>query len=151
MPDGVRQRERLTNLAKQRYGFLIAESSHGTIAASCRLTAQLEFLYTGELLHAIRVQNHVPSLTLNSFPKSGQRFAFKTSGIRSRPLSPALRRFEFRGNMKVADFFLRAKHRQVFVLVPGVYFVGQMVLLASILAPPASREGFAKRSLFPGW
>ena len=69
MPDGVREHERLVNLAEQHYGLLIAEASHGTIAAPCGLTAQLEFLRTGEPVHSIRVQSHVSLLTLTSFAK----------------------------------------------------------------------------------
>jgi hypothetical protein len=49
-----------------------------------------------------------------------------------------------------ASFFLRAKHWQVFILVFGVYFVGQMALLGSILASPPSHDVFAKGGLL-GW
>ena len=49
-----------------------------------------------------------------------------------------------------ASFFLRAKHWQVFILVFGVYFVGQMALVGSMLASPPSHEGFAKSGLLAG-
>jgi len=48
------------------------------------------------------------------------------------------------------SYFLRAKHWQVFIPVFGVYFVGQMVLLGSVLVPPRSQEVFSKGGLFAG-
>lgn len=49
-----------------------------------------------------------------------------------------------------ASFFLRAKHWQVFILVFGTYFVGQMVLVGSILASSPSHGVFAEGGLLGG-
>ena len=49
-----------------------------------------------------------------------------------------------------AKFFLRANHWQIFILVFGVYFVGQMALVGSILASPRSQEVFSKGGLVGG-
>jgi len=50
----------------------------------------------------------------------------------------------------ISSFFLRAKHWQIFILVFGVYFVGQMALVGSILALPRSQEVFSKGGLVGG-
>ena len=50
----------------------------------------------------------------------------------------------------ITNFFLRAKHWQIFILVFGVYFVGQMALVGSILASPRSQEVFSKGGLLAG-
>jgi hypothetical protein len=47
----------------------------------------------------------------------------------------------------VAKFFLRAKHWQIFILVFGVYLVGQIVVMDSIVARPQSEEILAKGGL----
>jgi uncharacterized RDD family membrane protein YckC len=49
-----------------------------------------------------------------------------------------------------ASFFLRAKHWQVFILVFGVYFVGQIALVGSLSASPPLYEVFAKGGLLAG-
>jgi hypothetical protein len=49
-----------------------------------------------------------------------------------------------------ASFLLRAKHWQVFILVCGLYFVGQMALVGSILTSPTPHEVFAKGGLLAG-
>jgi hypothetical protein len=55
------------------------------------------------------------------------------------------------GNMNVVGrFFLRAKHWQIFILVCGVYIVGQVVLVGAMLATPPSLESFAKGGLAAG-
>src|SRR4030081_422239 len=54
-------------------------------------------------------------------------------------------------NLKgITSFFLRAKHWQIFILVFGVYFVGQMALVGSILTSPHSQEVFSKGGLLAG-
>jgi hypothetical protein len=50
----------------------------------------------------------------------------------------------------ITSFFLRAKHWQIFILVFGVYFVGQMALVGSILTSPHSQEVFSKGGLLAG-
>ncbi len=50
----------------------------------------------------------------------------------------------------VGRFFLRAKHWQIFILVCGVYIVGQVVLVGAMLATPPSLESFAKGGLAAG-
>ncbi len=50
----------------------------------------------------------------------------------------------------ITIFFLRAKRWQIFILVFGVYFVGQMALVGSILASPRSQEVFSKGGLLAG-
>jgi hypothetical protein len=50
----------------------------------------------------------------------------------------------------IANFLLRAKHWQVFILVFGMYFIGQMALMGSILASPPSRDGFTKGGVLGG-
>jgi len=50
----------------------------------------------------------------------------------------------------LTNFFLRAKHWQIFILVFGVYFVGQMALVGCILASPRSQEVFSKGGLVGG-
>lgn len=50
----------------------------------------------------------------------------------------------------VRRFFLRAKHWQIFILVCGVYIVGQLVLVGAMLATPPSQESFAKGGLAAG-
>jgi hypothetical protein len=48
------------------------------------------------------------------------------------------------------SFFLRAKHWQIFILVFGVYFVGQMALVGFILTSLHSQEVFSKGGLLAG-
>lgn len=50
----------------------------------------------------------------------------------------------------IRSFFLCAKHWQIFILVFGVYFVGQMALVGSILTSPHSQEVFSKGGLLAG-
>jgi hypothetical protein len=50
----------------------------------------------------------------------------------------------------VGSFFLRAKHWQIFILVCGVYIVGQVVLVGAMLSTPAPQESFAKGGLAAG-
>ena len=50
----------------------------------------------------------------------------------------------------ITSFFLRAKHWQIFFLVFGVYFAGQMALVGSILVVPHSQEVFSKGGFLAG-
>ena len=50
----------------------------------------------------------------------------------------------------LTTYFLRAKHWQIFIAVFGVYFVGQMVLVGSILVSPRPLEIFSKGGLIGG-
>lgn len=53
------------------------------------------------------------------------------------------------GNLKgIASLFLRAKHWQIFVLVWGTYFVGQMVIVGSLPATTETLENPLKVGLF---
>jgi predicted nucleic acid-binding protein len=61
MPDGMGQHQRFVDLAKHHYGLLVAQSGHGIVPVSRRLTAHSEFLRTGKLIHSIRVRSHFSS------------------------------------------------------------------------------------------
>ena len=49
-----------------------------------------------------------------------------------------------------ANYFLRAKHWQIFICVFGLYFVGQMLLVGTILASTNPQELFSRGGLVGG-
>jgi len=51
----------------------------------------------------------------------------------------------------VSRFFLRAKHWQIFLLVCGVYFVGQVALINSLSPAPSSQGTLVKGDLRDGF
>ena len=50
----------------------------------------------------------------------------------------------------ITSFFLRAKHWQIFFLLFGVYIVGEVAAMSSLLATAGSPEDFGKGSLLFG-